>query len=193
MADLRTIVVSNVSDEAKESELRVFFRFHGDIVNVQYENADRSKVLIEYSNADEATGALLFDNTSFHGNILRVDMYDKPQIPSAPDVEPVLETSPVGVEEEEEAEEDEEPQFESPKHGEGEAASLFARSTGSQPSEPVSSPVTSTAKISSNGPFDGDADDATVSKITLFSPFDKHNGVLVVLGYLVYLCVGTII
>ena len=36
-----TIQVSNVPAEAKESELRVFFRFHGDIKAVQYDSGDR--------------------------------------------------------------------------------------------------------------------------------------------------------
>eukprot|EP00656_Telonema_subtile_P043054 TRINITY_DN4933_c0_g1_i5.p1 TRINITY_DN4933_c0_g1~~TRINITY_DN4933_c0_g1_i5.p1 ORF type:complete len:197 (-),score=49.62 TRINITY_DN4933_c0_g1_i5:145-735(-) len=195
MADdsICTIVVSNVPPEAKESELRVFFRFHGDIKEVQYSNAERTSVLIEYTKPDEAESALLFNDTTFHGCVIKVDLFNQSSIPeqvSAPEPEP-------------------EPAFEEPAtFEEFEIPSVPEEAPVSPAKSPSPAPVVSPVKPSvSRAPHKTlvsepvaetafkkapEADDATLAKLTLLSPFDTANSVLVVVLYFSYLCVGSV-
>merc|ERR1712070_810566 len=72
----RTVRVTNVSSSANENELKVFFRFHGDIVRIRnlHRSSDGCTYLIEYKEGKEAESALLFDRTSFYSSPIRVEL-----------------------------------------------------------------------------------------------------------------------
>merc|ERR1711939_164137 len=75
----RTVRVQNVSTSANENELKVFFRFHGDIIQIRQlhkgEGGDQgSTYLVEYKESKEAESALLFDRTSFYSSPIRVEL-----------------------------------------------------------------------------------------------------------------------
>jgi len=179
---LRQILVSNVPAQAKESDLKVFFRFHGDIKHVEYQNEERTKALIEYTKPDEAESALLFEGTTFHGCLIKVALFDQPHIPAA---EPAPALSPTSFQEQLS------PAFEvpilerpvpEPQYPQLDPVDRKFEEYHTQ--EPVSKPKQEVYA-------EPEADDQTLTKLTLLSPFDTANSVLVVLVYFSYLCVGS--
>jgi len=67
-----------VSASANINELRVFFRFHGDIVDIRDLSTTGGELpctyLVEYKEPKEAESALLFDRTSFYSSPIRVEL-----------------------------------------------------------------------------------------------------------------------
>merc|ERR1711934_1331702 len=198
--EMCTIQVSNVPAEAKESELRVFFRFHGDIKAVQYDSGDRSTVLIEYTKSDEAESAQLFDNTSFHGSIIKVGLYDKPHIPlgtslgagepaaPAPSSTSSFQETPQPVFDPVPAEQLSPP--EPAVYANPDPSEELPAYTAPAPA-PALSPAPAPAPIKPAAPA-APVDSKKFDEILKLSPFDTANSVLVVLFYFSYLCIGSV-